>query len=322
MQFSKKTLLAATLASSTVLAAPAAVTVTEHAHQVATVTVHGVEYVTDGVTKTSYVTIGGQAKPTVSAVAQNIVNAAPTTTAAPMTPTTQDQGRIESIKSLFSKFKKGQYQATVAKATVAKATVAKATQAAPTTQAVQTTKADEKTTIEQPTTTLTPTTTSPKAAPTTTSPKATPTQKTDSNLSDFASTMLNAHNSKRALHKDTSSLSWSDELASYAQNYADNFDCSGNLQHSGGPYGENLALGYDASGAVDAWYDEISDYDFANPGFSSNAGHFSQLVWKGTSKLGCGIKTCDNAWGHYVICSYQDAGNVGGQYADNVMPLL
>ena len=36
-----------------------------------------------------------------------------------------------------------------------------------------------------------------------------------------------------------------------------------------GPHGENLAAGYpSASAAVDAWYGEISDYDFSNPGFS------------------------------------------------------
>lgn len=314
MQFSKKTLLTAALTSSTVLAVPAAVTVTEHAHQVATVTVQGIAYVTDGVTQTSYITLG-QSKPTATAVAlndvSNINNVAPATTAA---PATQGQGRIEALKSLFSKFRQdhSKYDASVA--------ATKTTAAAP-----------ETTFEEQPTTTLTPTTTSqeqqqeaPKTtdAATTTSPKSTPTPQSDSNLSDFASTMLNAHNNKRSLHKNTSPLSWSDELASYAQNYADNFDCSGNLQHSGGPYGENLALGYDGSGAVEAWYGEISEYDFGNPGSSPNAGHFSQVVWKGTSQVGCGIKTCDNSWGHYVICSYQDAGNVGGQYGDNVMPLL
>lgn len=322
MQFSKKTLLTAALASSTALAAPAAVTVTEHVHQVATVTVQGVEYVTDGVTKTTFINVGGAVnyastltpiKPTISALADADVtnNVVATTATATASASASEKGKLDTFKSIFSKLAKAKTTSTTAAPTTT-------TAAAPTTTASPATT--KKTTLA-PTTTQKQTT---KAA--TTSTKAAETTKaaakSDSNLSDFASTMLNEHNKKRALHKDTSALSWSSELASYAQNYADNFDCSGNLVHSGGPYGENLALGYDATGAVDAWYGEISNYDFSNPGTSSNTGHFTQVVWKGTSKVGCGIKTCDNVWGHYVICSYQNAGNVGGQYGDNVMSLL
>lgn len=167
------------------------------------------------------------------------------------------------------------------------------------------------------------TTTSTPAATTTTSQAAATSSasSSDSDLSDFASSVLAEHNKKRALHKDTPALSWSDTLASYAQDYADNYDCSGTLTHSGGPYGENLALGYDGPAAVDAWYNEISNYDFSNPGFSSNTGHFTQVVWKSTTQVGCGIKTCGGAWGDYVICSYDPAGNYEGEYADNVEPL-
>ena len=122
--------------------------------------------------------------------------------------------------------------------------------------------------LAQATTTSTPaaaSTTSTPAATTTTSQAAATSSasSSDSDLSDFASSVLAEHNKKRALHKDTPALSWSDTLASYAQDYADNYDCSGTLTHSGGPYGENLALGYDGPAAVDAWYNEISNYDFS-----------------------------------------------------------
>lgn len=180
----------------------------------------------------------------------------------------------------------------------------------------------------QDTTTLQPTTasaTTQAPAPATTSSTAaaaTTSQSSDnSNLSDFASKMLNEHNVKRALHQDTNPLTWSDELATYAQNYANNYDCSGNLVHSGGPYGENLALGYTDVGAVDAWYDEISQYDYSNPGFSEATGHFTQVVWKGTSEVGCAVKSCGGVWGDYVICSYKDAGNIIGYFPENVAPL-
>lgn len=192
---------------------------------------------------------------------------------------------------------------------------------------VEGTDNNKDTTTLQPTASVAPVSEA-AAAPATTSTTAaavsTPaaTQQADnSNLSDFANSMLNEHNAKRALHQNTSPLTWSDELASYAQNYANAYDCSGNLVHSGGPYGENLAVGYSDVGAVDAWYDEISQYDYSNPGFSEATGHFTQVVWKGTSQVGCGVKTCGGAWGDYVICSYKDAGNVIGYFPENVAPL-
>jgi uncharacterized protein YkwD len=86
------------------------------------------------------------------------------------------------------------------------------------------------------------------------------------------------------------------------------------LTHSGGKYGENLGLGYTTTGVVDAWYDEKSYYNPSSPA----ASHFTQVVWKSTTKLGCAKITCDNIWGQYTICSYDPAGNVGGQYAANV----
>lgn len=162
-----------------------------------------------------------------------------------------------------------------------------------------------------------PSSSSPAAA----SPSPSPSPAQDSNLSDFAKSMLNEHNIKRALHQDTNPLTWSDELAQYAQNYANNYDCSGNLVHSGGPYGENLAIGYSPVGSVDAWYDEIKDYNYANPGFSESTGHFTQVVWKSSTKVGCAVKSCGGVWGDYVICSYDPAGNFLGEFAQNVAPL-
>jgi len=65
------------------------------------------------------------------------------------------------------------------------------------------------------------------------------------------------------------------------------------------------------------WYDEVTNpgYDFKNPGFSSGIGHFTALVWKSSTKLGCGIS------GVYVVCRYCDGpGNYMGQFPDNVFP--
>ena len=39
-------------------------------------------------------------------------------------------------------------------------------------------------------------------------------------------------------------------------------------------------------------YNEISLYNYASPGFTSGAGHFTQVVWAATTQLGCGVSTC------------------------------
>ncbi|GEQ71357.1 hypothetical protein JCM33374_g5040 [Metschnikowia sp. JCM 33374] len=179
---------------------------------------------------------------------------------------------------------------------------------------------------EVPTTPTTPATVTPTTpatvTPTTSSTTTTSVPEPTSTLNAFESAILNEHNIKRALH-GVNSLTWDSTLAQFAANYAANsFSCDNvQLIHSGGPYGENLAAGYVGGAApVDAWYDEIRDYDFSNPGFSEATGHFTQVVWASTTKVGCAQVTCNNAWQQYTICEYSPAGNVIGYFAENVFP--
>ena len=57
------------------------------------------------------------------------------------------------------------------------------------------------------------------------------------------------------------------------------------------------------SAAVDAWYDEIKDYMWpqtfgATKSNGGVVGHFTQVVWKATTKVGCGKHTgCTNKFG-------------------------
>lgn len=157
------------------------------------------------------------------------------------------------------------------------------------------------------TTTAAPTT---AAAPTTSS-SSTSTAST-STLNSFESEILDAHNAKRALH-GANPLVWDPVLAQYAADYAaTSFSCDRvRLIHSGGPYGENLAAGYvGGEEPVDAWYDEINEYDYSNPGYSEATGHFTQLIWASTTAVGCAEVKCDNAWRQYTICEYYPPGNV------------
>ena len=150
-------------------------------------------------------------------------------------------------------------------------------------------------------------------------------------LGTFEQQILDEHNKKRALH-NVQSLTWNWTLADYAADYAAKaFDCNNvQLIHSSGPYGENLAAGYVGGiEPTDAWYDEIKDYDYNNPGFSEATGHFTQLVWKTTAQLGCAMVKCDNEWRQYTICEYNPRGNLVSSnpsitkeiFTDNVPPL-
>jgi hypothetical protein len=117
-------------------------------------------------------------------------------------------------------------------------------------------------------------------------------------------------------------LTWSADAASKAQEWAS--QC--NFVHSQGQlgdFGENLAAGtgdYTIPMAVKDWTDEASQYDPANPQFS----HFTQVVWKATTQLGCAVATCngifDASFGpaQFYVCEYYLPGNVEGEFAQNV----
>ncbi|KAI9633050.1 CAP domain-containing protein [Dioszegia hungarica] len=145
-----------------------------------------------------------------------------------------------------------------------------------------------------------------------------------------ATTLLNLHNSFRAQY-GAKALTWSSELATYATNYAGG--CK--FAHSKGPYGENLAAGYgggySVTSAFNSWANEAAKYDWNAPGFSSATGHFTQVVWKATTEVGCGVVSCADGTifsgtqgqkTSYVICEYRKPGNVVGNnnqyFTDNV----
>lgn len=289
MKFSQLSLLTAAVATVN----GAVVTVTQHVHQGNPAKVQGIVYVENGETRTTYSTVEAQAQAT--AYAEADASEATAYAEASVSLTTSSEEPVETSSA----------EETTSSESVETTSSAEETTSS---ESVETTSSSSK-----ETTTVAPTTSSSSSEVEATS--------SSSGSSDFASQILEAHNNKRSLHKDTPSLSWSDELASYAQDYADKYDCSGTLTHSGGKYGENLAVGYDATGSVDAWYNEIDSYDYSNPTFSSSTGHFTQVVWKSSTELGCGIKKCGSYWGSYVICSYNPAGNYLGKFADNVEPL-
>lgn len=69
---------------------------------------------------------------------------------------------------------------------------------------------------------------------------------------------------------------------------------------------------------IDMWGQERKVYDWNNPGFSMQTGHFTQMVWKGTSKLGCAVTNCGGSLGKLYVCHFDGPGNYIGEFPENV----
>lgn len=117
-------------------------------------------------------------------------------------------------------------------------------------------------------------------------------------------------------------LTWSPELARFAQTWADKLGREGcDLQHRprSGPdaqrYGENI---YGASGGqpgagdvVDMWAKEAQGYDAKRGRCKGVCGHYTQIVWAKSQRLGCGRAVCGES--EVWVCNYDPPGNVLGQ---------
>src|SRR5207237_896711 len=74
----------------------------------------------------------------------------------------------------------------------------------------------------------------------------------------------------------------------------------------------------DPEATVAMWYAEVTHYRFPDGGFSMTTGHFTQVVWRGTQRVGCGHTACNgnDIW----VCQYDPPGNWEGAYRENVRP--
>ena len=148
---------------------------------------------------------------------------------------------------------------------------------------------------------------------------------TGGDLSAEAQALLAQHNGYRAKHC-VPRLSWSNQLAAEAQGWANGCkaDGDGKFLHSATSDGESLAWGkgLSASGAVDFWYSEINNYDFDAPRVDASTGHFTQLVWRDSSQVGCAVNVCGSR--NYWVCRYSPPGNFNvdspGELERNVPP--
>lgn len=118
-------------------------------------------------------------------------------------------------------------------------------------------------------------------------------------------------------------MTWANDLQATAQAYSDL--CM--YQHSMAPdLGENIAASAPPSAtqtsAAQDWASEQPNYDYAaNTCPMGVCGHYTQMVWRSSVELGCGITNCsvNSPFGAefpnwtFVVCNYRPAGNDGSR---------
>jgi len=182
--------------------------------------------------------------------------------------------------------------------------------------------------------------------------------------SDLASTGVYYHNAHRANHS-ASALTWDQTLADYAAITAQKCVFAHDMSEGKGGYGQNIdSVGYgdstnDPGGVWEAkvkawdpsavlanaitndWYlaeylifdgeNALNEnlYGQANPPQTTPEWtHFSQLVWKSTTTVGCAVQYCGSgamlspsyAW--FTVCNYGPSGNFLGEFATEVTESL
>lgn len=140
-----------------------------------------------------------------------------------------------------------------------------------------------------------------------------------------ASRILGAHNRERA-RLGIAPLQWDPALAAAAASYGPTLARLGRLQHS--PRAdrqgqrENLWMGtrgaYSPEQMVGGWIAERAYYRPGMPfpyvsrtGNWADVAHYTQVVWRGTTRVGCAIVP-SRQW-DFLICRYSPPGNIDGR---------
>lgn len=147
---------------------------------------------------------------------------------------------------------------------------------------------------------------------------------------------ITSHNNSRAnvdpkAANTIPQLTWSDDLAAQASQWAE--QCT--FGHSGRPgVGENIyvttnptsaPIRFDPQQAVASWDAEKQYYNYRDntcePG--KTCGHYTQVVWADTNKVGCAVQNCPvlknnpftQSYPGYTlaVCQYTPPGNYVGQ---------
>lgn len=129
-------------------------------------------------------------------------------------------------------------------------------------------------------------------------------------------------------------------IPNMGQNLARDVNASRNIEDTVSSWYEEVSLpnviGYDSRMTDQQYKQTISDtvkkerpsncpgiaYIYGQDSCNPNHwyGHFTQVVWKGSAQIGCGIAT-DKKGTYISACNYAPTGNIIGRFTQNVVPL-
>ncbi|ORY14427.1 CAP domain-containing protein [Clohesyomyces aquaticus] len=145
---------------------------------------------------------------------------------------------------------------------------------------------------------------------------------------NFIRAVMDAHWYWRTAHC-AQQLQWDHSLAKQALESVSK--CTPKMSHDRG--GSNLSgvdpppESYDvwinfAREVVHGWHDEEPKYPFSDPHYEDAWGHFSQVVWRDSSRIGCALGHCSSPQAGRLYCFYETPGNniASGEFAKNVWP--
>nr|XP_025039645.1 glioma pathogenesis-related protein 1-like [Pelodiscus sinensis] len=148
----------------------------------------------------------------------------------------------------------------------------------------------------------------------------------------FIQDCVNAHNNFRSQVNPPASnmlhMTWDSALAKTAKAWAKRciFDHNVYLKIPGKvhpdftPVGENIWTGslslFSVNAALKSWYDEVTNYNFETRNCIGKCGHYTQVVWATSYKVGCAVHLCPSVTGFkgltngaHFVCNYGPAGN-------------
>ena len=129
---------------------------------------------------------------------------------------------------------------------------------------------------------------------------------------------VGAHNDVRQ-GVGVSDLVWDQDLADDATEWLtfliDERSCE--MEHNyDSSHGENLGWnsGFESNPCtvVAGWLREVDYYDYETNTCTDACGHYTQLVWATTEKVGCALDICDDG-SEIWMCNYSPAGNIPGE---------
>ena len=140
----------------------------------------------------------------------------------------------------------------------------------------------------------------------------------------IAARALSAHNRERG-RLGEAPLVWDETLAQGALDWARELARSGRFEHASAARrkraGENLFMGTAGAYSIEAMIEQfMAERDDFLPGTFPyvtrdgnwhNVAHYTQIVWRGTRRMGCAIAR--GRRDDVLVCRYWPAGNIFGQ---------